>query len=169
MKNKKGFTLIEIIIYVGILGIISVFVINTILITSTAFAKSRVKRNLNTQAGEAVERILRETRLASSVNVGSSVLGSNPGKLVLNTVVSPSNNTAITREFFLSGSILVLRESGSADIHLTSEIDVTNLVFRRITTANSEAVRIEMAAENGFAKTESSANFYGTAILRGSY
>lgn len=169
MPAKRGFTLLEIIIYVGILGIISIFVINTILITSTAFAKSRVKRNLNAGAGEAIERILRETRLASSVNIGSSVLGTNPGKLVLNTQVSSSNNTATVREFFLSGQTLMVRESGLVDVHLTSEIDVTNLVFRRITTPESEAVRIEMTAEDGSGKTKASANFYGTAILRGSY
>lgn len=168
-KNNRGFTLLEVIIYVGILGMVSVFVINTILITSTSFAKSRVKRNLTVQAGEAMERMLREIRLASSVNTGSSVLGSNPGRLFLNTAVSATNTASITREFFLSGSTLVMREAGSADIHLTSETDITSIIFRRITTAESEAVRVEMAAEDGFNKTKSSANFYGTAILRGAY
>ena len=169
MTKKAGFTLLEIVIYVGILGIISVLVINSILATSTSFAKSRVKRNLNAHAGEAVERILREVRLASGVNTGASTLGSHPGRLVLNTVVSPTNSTAITREFFLSGSALILRETGTNDIHLTSDIDVTNLIFRRITTPNSQAVRIEVAAEDGVAKIKSSVNYYGTAILRGSY
>lgn len=168
MAGNKGLTLLEMVVYVGILGMVSVFVINTVLITSTAFAKSRVKRNLNAQAGEAVERVLREIKLASSINVGASVLASNPGRLVLNTVVSQSDSTPITREFFISGSNLIMRE-GATDFQLTSNIDVTSIIFRRIVTVNSEAARAEIMVTDGFNKTESSANYYGTAILRRSY
>jgi len=168
--NKKGISLLETIIYVSILAVMVAVVINTVVITTTAFGKSRIKRNIASQGGAAFERILREVRLADDIDEAGSVFVTHPGHLRLNTVVSPSDNTPTTREFYLSDSTLTIQAGGGTAISLTSGLDITRLVFYEISVSTtSQALRIEMTLEDGEGRFETSQNFYGTAVLRRSY
>lgn len=170
--KKQGFSLIETIVYISILGILFVVMFNTAIVVTNAFGKSRVIRAIDIQGGAILERILREVRLADSVDVGGSILGVNPGKLKLNTVLSAANPTATIREFELqtsTGDVMIKEGTGEA-IPLTLGIITTRLVFYSIVASTtSEAVRIEMTFEAGLGRSYSSKDFYGTAVLRGSY
>lgn len=168
-KCIKGFSLIEIIIYIAILAVISVLVVETIVGASEVFGKARVKRALTLEGRSAMERMMREIRLATSVDTVGSVFGGHPGRLKLNTVVSSSDSTPTVREFLISGKNVVLRE-GSQDISLLSSASTTNLVFRYIQSGDtSEAIKIELGIEDGAGRNFIHANFYSTAVLRGSY
>ena len=170
MHHKKGISLLETIIYIAILAVMVAVVVNTVLITTTAFGKSRVKRNVAVQGGAALERILREVRLANNVDVAGSVLGVHPGRLRLDTTVSSSDETPTTREVFLTSSTIMMLTSGSSDAALTADAEITNLVFYFIEAAEtSEAVRVEMTITGSVGQTTTSQNFYGTAVLRRSY
>jgi len=48
-------------------------------------------------------------------------------------------------------------------------VQVTSLVFRKITTTNSTAVKIEMTLRDTKDQTSLVENFYDTIILRGGY
>ena len=50
-----------------------------------------------------------------------------------------------------------------------SDVTVTNLVFRLSDNGTSKAVKIEMTLESIVASTTKIKNFYGSAVLRGSY
>jgi len=168
--NKRGLSLIETVIYVSILAILFVVVINTIAILSTSFGQSRIKRNVVTQGGSALERIVREVRLAHDIDVSGSTLGTHPGRLKLSTIVGPDDETGTTREFFLTDGTLMMQESISPAVPLTSGVDITNLVFYAISAATiSKAVRIEMTVKDESGKLRSSQNFYDTTVLRRSY
>ena len=84
-KNGSGMTLLETVIYISLLAVISVAVVNVFLSETSAWARARAERDSTDAAKLALERITHEIRLASSVDTGQSVLGSHPGKLVLNT------------------------------------------------------------------------------------
>jgi hypothetical protein len=171
MKKNPGFSLIEIVIYSAILAVITVFSINMILITNTAFGKARTSRNVNGQAVAAMERIIREVRLANDIDTSGSTFDVHPGVLTLNTVVSASDSTATTRKFFLQGNDLMLQEGVSAAVLLTSGVEVTNLIFWDINSASSSsrATRTELTITGGVGRFGSAAKLYGTAVLRGSY
>src|SRR3989338_4246287 len=111
---KKGFSLIEALVYVAIVVMLTVVVINTALFMTTVSGKARLKRNILGEAGIAVERIVREIRLAESIATAESVFNVHPGVLKLNTVISSDDDTSITREFFISSSTLMMKE-GSSD------------------------------------------------------
>ena len=128
----RSFTLIEAIFYVAIVSIIATFATEAIVSTVTIFGKARVKRTINEQGISVMERMLREIRLSDEIDIGSSILGSSPGKLSLNTIVSPLNETPIGRQFFIQGQNLILKEGSASSAPLTNNVRITKLLFRRI-------------------------------------
>lgn len=162
-KYTKGFSLIEMIVYVSILSVIFVIVVNTLLIVSRSYSSIKISLDINNSATVSVERMIREIRKANSVNLAQSTLDSNPGRLVLNT--TDDAGLPLIVDFYLEDDTLKLKEGGVFSGDLTDGVDVTNLVFRSISNGTSEAIKIEMELSNG----SKNKIFYNTAVLRGSY
>lgn len=157
---KKGFTLIETIIYTAIIAVIFILVVNSLTVVIKAFNQGRVIIKINNSAELAMERMTREIRFAYDIDALSD-LGTNPGHLVLNTYV----------EFYLDSGKLMVKEGVLPAGQLTaSDLTVTNLVFRQINAPSiSKAVKIEMAIQGSSGNYQKTENFYNTAILRASY
>ena len=173
MKLKsfsKGLTLIETIIYAAIFALISILVINAILMMTESFNVFRVARNINNSSEVAMERMTREIRWADDINVAESVFGSNPGRLVLNTI-DPATGLATTTEFFVLNGALMIREGASDAQPLTSyKTEVTNLIFKQIAGSSvSKAVKIELELQSGRGNFQKKEKFYNSVILRRSY
>jgi len=168
LKLKRGFTLIEMLIYAVILATVSVLAVKSTFSMVNAFAEIRVSRDVNSAATTALERVVREVRKAESVDLGQSTLGSHPGRLTLNT--TDSLGAATTVEFYIENGLLKIKEGGVAKGQLIpSSAQVTNLIFNNISTTASEAMRttMQVSAQRGNAQNERV--FYTTTILRGSY
>ncbi|MDP3725922.1 MAG: hypothetical protein Q8R36_01860 [bacterium] len=169
-KFKGGFGLIEALVYVAIVGLLTVMVVNTALIMNTTSAKARLKRNILGEAGIAIERIVREIRLADSVVVAQSVFTTSPGTLKINTIIDANNNTPITKEFYLTDGKLMIKEGDGPARALTERVEITHLVFRHIIMGEiSEAVVLEITAEDKVKKLTETQMFNTTAVLRRSY
>lgn len=168
--KQKGYTLIEIVIYVAILAALSALVINTIIIMFSAFAKARLSQRIAIDGETALERLTRETRLASSVNDGQSVLDINLSVLALNSVKSAIDPAPVLKRFFVSDNRLVLQENSDPPVYLTSpKSAVSQFLISKIATAKSEAIKISLTVEAKSGSAESGRSFYNTVILRGSY
>ena len=154
----KGYTLLETVVYVGILAVIAVLALGSILSVYRAFGKTKVERRLALNGDVAIERMVRGIRGATSTDVAASVFGANPGILKIGGT-----------KFSLLGSVLQVAESGGAPQDLTSDANVSNLVFYRTVSANSEIIKIEMTLQAGTGIFQKSKNFYGAAVLRGAY
>lgn len=167
---KRGFTLIEIIIYIAIFGIVSIFTVNIIFIAVKAYDNFKIAKDVKSAAEISLERMSREIRLANDLDVSRSVLAVSPGKIYLNTVDFDSGSLK-TVEFFRSGEALAMVQNGLTEEYITSSsTELLNLVFREIVSSTtSKAIKIEMelrARKGGFDKSE---KFYTTAILKNSY
>ncbi len=166
--TKKGFSLIEMLVYLAIFTVMSVVVINSFIVVVSSFTTTRTNRDLLESGSTVMERISREIRLAKSVDMVNSTLGSSPGVLQLNSVDSLGANTLV--KFQTSSGSLNLYQGGALSGNLLGQkIIVTNLIFRRMSTANSEAVKIEMTLQDTLSKILKTATFYDTIILRGNY
>jgi hypothetical protein len=125
---------------------------------------------IESSAVASVSRMMTEIRNAESVDP-SSTFGTNlvgtSGYLRLNTGVA----TPALVKFYVNGSSsLAVDEDGVYSGPLTStDARVKSLIFRSISTANSQAVKIELEIESGSSTNYKSKKFYDTAILRGSY
>lgn len=162
----RGFSIIEIIVYVAILSFISVTAVETIILMNSSLSQIRTIRILNSASSGTMERMARTIRDAKSVNVGSSIFDSSPGVLSL----TGSESSPVVYRFSVSGGGLLLDTGGIQTVLTPPGVMVSNLVFRLITNGSiSQAVKVEftIAASNGRATTTQ--NFYDTILLRNSY
>lgn len=159
LKNK-GFSILEVLIYVTILTFALIFVFLSITYVSRSFKTLKSDRALTTSSVSAMDRMVREIRRSELVDA-SSVLDTSPGRLVL----QPGNLT-----FYVEDGKLKLQEGTEVLGSLTfPDAEVTNLIFRKITTTESEAIKIELALQTEVGDSVKSKNFYSTAVLRNSY
>lgn len=167
--SSKGLTFIEIIIYVAVLAVLSVLVVNIILVLTESFGRFKAANRLISSAEAALERIIREIRLANDLDISESIFNVSPGRLVLKTV-DPLTEITVQKEFFLATTALMLQEDLLTPQPLTSsKVEATNLIFRLIETPPSKAIKIELELQSGAGRLKKTEKFYTTAILRRSY
>lgn len=170
MKNfsyKKGNTLIEMLVYISIFAVLSIAIVNVLVTMMKSFSEVQAYRDLAEATTVSLERITREIKGATSVDVANSTFNSSPGILQLNT--TDSGGAAKTVKFDVSSNQLRLTENGTVTGNIVGgNMSVTSLIFRNITTSKGTAIRIEMTMQNTRGRTISK-NFYSTAIIKGAY
>ena len=167
-NSASGFSLVEMLFYVVILSLSLIAVMQTLIVLTRSYGVLRGVQRIEREASTAMERMIREIRDANDIDDAGSVLGTNPGELLLRS--TDSSGTARTVEFYLDAGKVSLRENGVASGILTSaKATVSSLVFRKITTTNSKGVKIEMTITTGTGQSAHTENFYSTVVLRDSY
>src|SRR3989344_2483131 len=164
-RPAQGFSLIETLIYTGILIFIVVVVGSTILAFSRVYRSIIAEQHVE-HAADALERILRETRNATSIDASGSTFGNDTGVLSLNT--KDEDGDAVTLQFFTDAGTIRMNED-TADIGplTATSTNVTKLLVTSITTAKSKAIRVELTVESGTSTHYRTKTYYGTAVLRG--
>jgi type II secretory pathway pseudopilin PulG len=143
VRGSSGFTLIETLIYVAIIGgVLSTFIAFSMNV-SQGRNKTYVVQEVQSNTRHAMDVMSQRIRAATSVTIGSSTFGSDPGVLQLAMADASKNPTIIN--LTADNGILQIKEGASAAVSLTStEVDVTNLVFTNLTDGDRESVRIQM-------------------------
>jgi type II secretory pathway component PulJ len=167
-KKEKGFSLVEMLIYIAILSMILVAIISVLFLLSRSHRAASSTKYVQSAALLSIDRMTRDIHNATTVNVIDSNLGSNPGRLSVNGIDSLGNTRNV--EFYVQSGVLKVNENGVYAGQLTSSSTVvSNLIFRHIDQTVADAIRIEMqlsAGQGDYAKSET---FYTTAVLRNSY
>lgn len=162
--RTRGYSLLEMIIYIAILALLLVVIISLTISITVSARGIKASKLVENSGIFALERIVRETRLASTVN-GTSVFGTNPGTLSLTT-----GTTTRTVDFYVSSGQIYVRENGVVQGALTeASTTVTNLTFNLITSSSSQAVKTTITIQSGSGSTLKQKSFYATTILRESY
>jgi hypothetical protein len=163
---KKGFTLVEIVVYVGVLAVVSVLVMNTLLTMTRAGAALREGREIHVSAVGALLRMTRDIRNATSVVVDSSTLGAHPGYLTLEGM--DADDAPETTELYLEGGALEMKKNGVVVGPLTpASVFVERLVFNVATTSVSDAVTLELELAAALRYATTSSFFHAGAVTRG--
>ncbi len=166
-SKNRGVSIIETLIYITILVFILVVIVSLLFNLLSSQKNIKASKSIENSASLSLERIIREIRLAESVNTTSSVFGTSPGDLVLHS--TDTNGNARTVEFFVTGNTIHLKENGTDQGAINqSDARVTNLVFTLISGTNSTAIRTQMTLESGTTTSLRSDKFYTTNILRSS-
>ena len=71
--------------------------------------------------------------------------------------------------FLFFNELEILKNGALFGNLLVQNISLNKLIFRRITTAHSEAVKIEIELQDTRSKTAKTESFYDTVVLRGGY
>ena len=167
--SSRGFTIIEVLTYLMLFSLISLFIMQMLIQTMKSFNAFRASRENNDAAIYVMERLTRDVRRSTSINWAQSVLGTSPGRLSLNTV--NASGTAMTIEYVVATSTLRVRENGVDQGALTlSRTKVTELTFNTATsTASTTALRIKLRLETRRSAITTSNYFSNTILLRGTY
>ncbi len=161
----KGFTIVEMLIYIAILVLILAVIMSVVISMVRSGRIINALRNIETSAIMSTERLARELRQAESVNVGSSIFGSDPGKLVLEGVDSLGNPRTVA--FHLSSGTLMLSENGVDTGALSqSNARVSSLIFYPFSSPDATGIRTEITIESGTSTHYRSEKFYSSTILR---
>ena len=167
-NSTRGLSIVETIVYIGLLSILLLSVVSSILTMGTAVASIKSARSISTNATNALERMIREIREMDTVDPTNSILDTNPGTLIL--IATSTSGATSSLRFFLSGTtLMIVSTTASAQMLTGRDVDVTNLVFRRIATSTIQAVKIEMTVQSKNGKNIRHKNYYSTTVLRGSY
>lgn len=148
LKTKKGFTLIELVIYVTTFAIVTtlvtLFVFNLIRVQT----KTRIIKEVSENAQRAMELMLWEIRSAQDVHLSTSSFGTHPGQLsLLADQNTPDGENTTYLDFYLNqhGQLCIKREGSDPEPLVPENIKVTNLVFTHLTVNEVESVRIELS------------------------
>lgn len=147
--DKKGLTLIELVIYAAafilVTTILTLFIFNLI----KTQAKARINKEVLDNSERAIEIMLLEIKHAKNVYFPTSLFGSHPGQLSLETTRNlPAGEKTTYLDFYLDeNDRLCLKREGAEPEVLTSEnIKITNLVFNHLVAINTQSVRLELSA-----------------------
>lgn len=142
IKSAFGFTLIELIIYITVIGIIAAGIVTYSIDLTTTSQKARVKIEVQQSARFAMERMLQELRASNGVNVGSSTFGSSPGVLSINVETPADSPTVFDVN---SGLLRITQGAGSAEPLIADHLEVTNLVFEnRSNSSRTQNIKIAL-------------------------
>lgn len=167
-REKTGFSLIEIIIYVALVSIIAVSFVVFIIDVTTSSQKARVRQEVQQNARFAFQRITREIRAADDVNAGSSAFGTSPGVLSL----AADNPTDDPTVFSVNGGVLQITQGANPAQDLTSDrFVVTNLVFTDLSVNNrTKNIMIELTLEHPNPQDvevfDASSTYRGAVVIR---
>ena len=109
VKDSKGFTLIEIVTVVVVLGIIGAFTFSFINHAVTTYVTGNKQRMLYQEASYIMERITRELRDAQSVTIDTATL------TITKAHVTGSMDTSTNIVFIRDANNNMLRSSGGVD------------------------------------------------------
>lgn len=166
---EGGYSFVEIIVYMMLFVTLSTLLISCLIGMTKSYRVMRSTNDLIDSAHVSMERVTREIRGATSIDLTTSVFSTNPGVLKLNT--TDSLGASKTVEFDTAGGALEMIDSSyGAATNLTGEsVAITSLVFRKITPAHGSAVKVEMTLHSLRSPIDRSISLTDTIELRGSY
>ncbi len=162
-NDKRGFTLVEIVIYVALFGIIVSVILNVILFIFTMNKKIASYSQVNSDALSAMERMVYE--VANSEYVYDAT--SNATQLSIATGSYATANDSITFiDFYVEGGTLFMKQDGSVPVPLTSSnVSVSALNYSYYENGSKDSVSIDLSMQS-IANPNSSINLKNTVTIR---
>jgi type II secretory pathway pseudopilin PulG len=167
VKKNQGLSLVEILIYVGIFGILSVTIINLFMGTFVIFAKVRANNGLLQTGSALIENLSYQARNAKDLATGGTY-GTNPSVIALTV----EDGGAIQYVYTYDVSSGILRQKidlGTPQAMHSIKQEVTNFVVNEITVGTKKALRISLTLRDSRVSPAISKTFTTTVIIRGSY
>lgn len=166
--TKGGYSLAEMVVYVGLLALLLGVIVQTSLTMSKVQKRSRAYLDINSAAITAYSKLSRDIRRATSIDEVNSTFGATGGKLVL--LMKKPDGSNDSTAYYVSEAKVKVDQNGVYEGDVTQDsMAVSNLTFRKYGSGSTTAVRVEMTLAPEASTTVPALNFYGTYVLRGSY
>jgi type II secretory pathway pseudopilin PulG len=161
IKRLKGFSLIELVVYMGILMLVSAGSVTLLLSLQNQVYRYQANQALTRNATSILERAMFDIRGADTVSSGT--FNSNPGAL---TLLNGATSTAYT----VSSGNLNVSVNGGAPAPLTGNaVSATNVVFNQYDNGVSKAIRLSLTLQTTVRGVTVTETFTDTGVLLSSY
>lgn len=160
-QRLQGFSLIELVVYMGILVLVSAGSVTLLLSLQNQVYRYQANQALTRNATSVLERVMFDIRASDTISGGT--FGSNPGAL---TILNGATSTAYT----VSGGNLYVSVNGGTSAPLTGDpVSAASVVFDQFSNGVSKAVRIKVTLQTTVRGVSVSETFTDTAVLLSSY
>ena len=167
-NQQKGFSLLEVVLYVALFTVLSGVVMNSIFQIMNSFSALRIARDINDSSVKVMERLTRDIKGATSIDQVNSIFNADPGRLTLNVV--NASGTATTVEYVVINGALHVKENGVDQGSLMSaKTSIEGLVFRYINTGSTLGIKTELHLQSSRGSVSDDEHFYNTSVMRGTY
>lgn len=168
IKHIKGFSIIEIVIYFSILGIISILVTDNIIFLFKNYNIVRANQEIEYNAISILDKLTRDTHDAKNVVLEQSSFSVPLGIITLN--IASSTNVAVDNKirFYLEdGKVKYDRDNIYFGNLSTNNAKISNFKIDYINGTTTEAIKVELSVESTPHLNSStiSKNFYTTIQL----
>lgn len=172
--NKRGTSIIEVVIYLAVLIVMVVAIVVGIIQMSQVFNKTRNERKVATVGENVLDRMLREVKLGGSI-IGIACSGQ-PCVDINGLPAFDSPLSSLTeRRITISGNKLVLTSGGTTEDLTPPDVTITNFSVAQFAslyldkTSVSQGIRIKFTVSAGSGKYAASHDYVGAAVMRHSY
>jgi len=171
-RSRKGFTLMEILIYIGILSLIAGVIISFLIWSIHSNTKARVMRETLYSTRRAMELITHEIREAESIYTPTCIFDSHPGQLSLQTSkYLPEEEEISFIDFYICDERICFKKESQGSVYLTPDnIKVINLIFSLVVSGEMPSIQVNLIVDhkNPSDRPEyrASVNLTSTASLR---
>ena len=172
----RGFTLVEMLVYIAIVSIVAGVLTSVLLSNMRAYDKSQARQQVLNNVHDVIRVITEETKYAKSVYTPTTVLASNTGQLSLETTLNPPSGEAVAYvDYYLDSGRIYEKREGQSALPLTSErVFVERVRFERNTvTATQDSVSVAVEARINTASTDPAdqarVTLTSAASFRGAY
>lgn len=164
-KKNKGLTILEVVMYFGLMAVLTIVVMDSLFSLFKSYASIRAGQDLETTAIQVLDRMTRDIHDADSVVVNQSSFDIPAGYVTL------AMNAAGTEtiKYTASSSRIAVEKDGTYLGHLSlATIIVNNFNIKYINGTSTQALKIELGltAPVRNASTTVYKNFYTTVQLR---
>lgn len=175
-STQRGFTLVEMVIYVALLGIVMSAAVLFVFNLMNTYTRYRVEREVATNVRLAMDYVIRETKTANRIYTPTSRFDSHPGQLSLESSASlPVDETSTFLDFYVDNGKLYMKRESQSPFPITSDrVAVNNLVFRYTSpTSTAQIVQVDLTvdfrAPSNKSQYQYSASLTSSASIRGQY
>lgn len=165
-RHRKGFTLIEFMLYIFITAILFTFVTDLVLQLLQGKSKLEALTDVGQNSRDAMERMQLAIRNASDVTI--PLQGTTSSRIVLQMPTASTNPTI----FQINNGILQMQEGTNATTSITAnEVAVRSLLVTNLAAIGApDILRLEMAVSSSNPNTDPDYSFgqpiYGSAAIR---
>lgn len=167
-----GLSLIEVVIYIGLLGLILVFLSESLIQISAIYDRARGEREIISNARLITEAISTAVASAQAVYSPTSRFDVNLGQLSLVTTASSTpEHTGEFIDFWVDNGVLYERQEGMGTTQLSqATVRVNKFYLERIIQGlGREAVKITLEVDSAPGRFPTSITLNSTTALRGNY
>ena len=167
-KNKKysGFSLVETLIYIGLMTVILFSLISLIDSASRTYLFLKSSRNIERSAINIMDNLNDQAGISYKIDLPNTIFDSATGSIAMVTY-GRANISTTTKIYLSNGQVLLSQNNTVLGPLNLSDVRVTKLIFRNMSTSTFNGFKVEMTIDNGTSSEKYiSEDFYNSYILR---